>query len=62
MPLLKKFEEKGSNLTPLKGNKPSAPLADGSVIPVNNTFNRGTYEDYVTETPRAVDTTGNVVA
>ena len=47
-------------LTPLKGEKPSAPLKAGGVIPVNNTFSKGTYTDYVSETPRTVDTTGNV--
>ena len=60
MPLLKKFETEGSQLTPLTGNQPSAPLKNAGTIPVNNTFSRGTYADYVSETPRAVDTTGNV--
>jgi len=60
MPLLKKFETEGSQLTPLTGNQPSAPLKNAGTIPVNNTFSRGTYVDYVSETPRAVDTTGNV--
>jgi len=60
MPLLSKFESEGSTLTPLKGEKPSAPLKAGGVIPVNNTFSKGTYVDYVSDAPRAVDTTGNV--
>ena len=60
MPLLKKFETEGSQLTPLTGNQPSAPLKNAGTIPVNNTFSKGTYVDYVSETPRAVDTTGNV--
>jgi hypothetical protein len=60
MPLLKKFETEGSQLTPLTGNKPSAPLKNAGTIPVNNTFSKGTYIDFVSETPRAVDTTGNV--
>ena len=60
MPLLKKLETEGSTLTPLKGEKPSAPLKSGGVIPVNNTFSKGTYIDYVSDAPRAVDTTGNV--
>ncbi len=59
MPLLNKFETKGSTLTPLKGEKPSAPLKAGGVIPVNNTFSKGTYVDYVSDAPRTVDTTGN---
>ncbi len=60
MPLLKKLQTGGSQLTPLNGNQPGAPLSDAATIPVNNTFSRGTYADYVSETPRAVDTTGNV--
>jgi|TARA_R110000803_G_scaffold48202_4_gene100128 hypothetical protein len=60
MPLLKKFETEGSQLTPLTGNQPSAPLKNAGTIPVNNTFSKGTYIDFVSEAPRAVDTTGNV--
>jgi|TARA_B100000780_G_scaffold87658_1_gene60325 hypothetical protein len=60
MPLLKKFETEGSQLTPLTGNQPTAPLRNAGTIPVNNTFSKGTYVDFVSETPRAVDTTGNV--
>ena len=60
MPLLKKFETEGSQLTPLTGNQPSAPLKNAGTIPVNDTFSKGTYIDFVSETPRAVDTTGNV--
>ena len=60
MPLLSKLETEGSTLTPLKGEKPTAPLKTGGTIPINNTFSKGTYADYVSETPRAVDTTGNV--
>ena len=60
MPLLKKFETEGSQLTPLTGNQPPAPLRNAGTIPVNNTFSKGTYVDFVSETPRAVDTTGNV--
>ena len=60
MPLLKKLETEGSTLTPLTGNQPTAPLKNAGTIPVNNTFSKGTYVDYVSETPRAVDTTGNV--
>jgi len=60
MPLLKKFETEGSQLTPLTGNQPTAPLNSAGTIPVNNTFSKGTYVDFASETPRAVDTTGNV--
>ena len=60
MPLLKKFETEGSQFTPLTGNQPSAPFKNAGTIPVNNTFSKVTYIDFVSETPRAVDTTGNV--
>ena len=53
MPLLNKFEQDGSTLTPLRGEKPGAPLKGNGTIPVNNTFERGTYQDYVVDTPRA---------
>lgn len=59
MPLLDKFEQQGSTLTPLRGEKPSAPLNGNGVIPVNDTFSQGTYEDFVSNAPRVVDTTGN---
>jgi len=59
MPLLKKLETEGSVLTPLNGQQPVSSLQSGA-FPVNNTFSKGTYVDYVSETPRAVDTTGNV--
>jgi|TARA_R110000803_G_scaffold185289_1_gene247665 hypothetical protein len=59
MPLLDKFEQQGSTLTPLRGEKPSAPLKGNGVIPVNDTFSQGTYEDFVSNAPRVVDTTGN---
>ena len=59
MPLLKKLETEGTTMTPLTGNQPKSSLQSGA-IPVNNTFSKGTYIDFVSETPRAVDTTGNV--
>ena len=37
MPLLNKFEQDGSTLTPLRGEKPGAPLKGNGTIPVNNT-------------------------
>tara|TARA_B110000908_G_C10109669_1_gene382440 strand:- start:382 stop:561 length:180 start_codon:yes stop_codon:yes gene_type:complete len=58
MPLLNKLETQGTSMTPLKGNKPSAPLQSGA-IPINNSFQSGTYIDTISSTPRAVDTTGN---
>jgi hypothetical protein len=60
MPLLNKFETEGSTLTPLKGEKPSAPLKSGGTIPLNNTFSQGTYQNYVSDAPNSVDATGNV--
>ena len=59
MPLLNRLQTKGTTLTPLNGNIPKSSLQSGA-IPVNNTFSKGTYANYVSETPRAVDTTGNV--
>ena len=60
MPLLNKFETEGSTLTPLRGEKPSAPLKSGGTIPLNNTFSQGTYQNYVSDAPNSVDATGNV--
>lgn len=59
MPLLNKLETTGTQMTPLKGKKPTAPLQSGA-IPINNSFQNGTYIDTISSTPRAVDTTGNV--
>jgi hypothetical protein len=60
MPLLNKLETEGSQLTPLNGNKPKASLKSAGTIPVNNTFSKGTYIDFVSGAPRATDTTGNI--
>tara|TARA_Y100000114_G_scaffold132999_1_gene132098 strand:- start:1682 stop:1864 length:183 start_codon:yes stop_codon:yes gene_type:complete len=60
MPLLSKFEQNGSTLTPLRGETPSAPLKGNGVIPINNTFSQGTYQNYVSDAPNSVDSTGNV--
>ena len=51
MPLLNKFEQQGSTLTPLKGEQPTGPLKAGGTIPVNNTFSQGTYQTYVSDAP-----------
>ena len=59
MPLLNKLETEGSVLRSLNGQQPKFSL-QGGAIPVNNTFSKGTYVDFVSNTPRAVDTTGNV--
>ena len=58
--ILSKFEEDGSTLTPLRGEQPVGPLKGNGVIPINNTFSEGTYQNYVSDAPNAVDTTGNV--
>lgn len=60
MPLLNKFETEGSQLTPLTGNLPSAPLKNAGTIPINTTFSKGTYADYTSDAPRALDITGNI--
>jgi hypothetical protein len=59
MALLNKFQKFGSILTPLKGNRPKSTLIK-DVIPVNNTFSKGQYQDYVLNIDRAQDTTGNI--
>ena len=58
--ILSQFEENGSTLTPLRGEQPSGPLKGNGVIPINNTFSQGTYQNFVSDAPTAVDTTGNV--
>ena len=60
MPLLNKLENDGSTLTPLRGEQPTGPLKAGGTIPVNNTFSQGTYQNYVSDAPNSVDTTGNI--
>ena len=50
MALQNKFLENGSQVTTLKGEKPTGPLSPGpGVIPINNTFNNGTYQDYIVD-------------
>ena len=58
--ILSQFEENGSTLTPLRGEHPAGPLKGNGVIPINNTFSQGTYQNFVSDAPNAVDTTGNV--
>lgn len=58
MALLDKFKKLGSVLTPLRGTKPKSTLVK-DVIPVNQTFSKGTYQDYVLNIERARDITGN---
>ena len=58
MALLDKFKKDGTVLTPLKGNRPTSTLVRDT-IPVNNTFSKGQYQNYVVDTPRTQDLTGN---
>lgn len=59
MALKSKFEAGGSAFNPLKGTLPKTALKSGETIPVNNTFSKGQYRDYVLDTDRATDLTGN---
>tara|TARA_R110000803_G_scaffold99458_1_gene167530 strand:+ start:1759 stop:1938 length:180 start_codon:yes stop_codon:yes gene_type:complete len=58
MPLLDRLETAGTTLTPLKGNQPTAPLQSGA-IPINNSFQDGTYQNTLSDSPRSTDNTGN---
>jgi hypothetical protein len=58
MALLDKLQKDGTVLTPLRGTRPTATLVRDT-IPVNNTFSKGQYQNYVVNTPRSLDTTGN---
>jgi len=58
MALLDKLQKEGTILTPLRGTRPTATLVK-DVIQVNNTFSKGQYQNYVVNTPRSLDLTGN---
>lgn len=62
MGLLDRLRTKGTTLSPLKGTKPTTSLVKDS-IPVNNTFSKGQYQNYVVDikvdVKRAQDLTGN---
>lgn len=58
MALLDKLKKDGTILTPLRGTLPTSTLVK-DVIQVNNTFSKGQYQNYIVETPRAQDLTGN---
>jgi hypothetical protein len=58
MALLDKLKKDGTTLTPLRGTRPTATLVK-DVIQVNNTFSKGQYQNYVVNTSRAQDLTGN---
>ena len=59
MALKAKFETEGSVLNPLKGSLPKTALKNGETIPVNNTFSKGQYRDYVLDATKTTDNTGN---
>lgn len=59
MALKDRFETGGSTLNSLKGGLPTTSLKAGDIIPVNNTFSKGQYRDYVLDTDKATDLTGN---
>tara|TARA_R110001606_G_C14966284_1_gene602567 strand:+ start:198 stop:398 length:201 start_codon:yes stop_codon:yes gene_type:complete len=59
MALKKQFEEKGSTLNPLAGTLPKGPLKDANTLPVNNSFDKGRYQDYILDTDKAIDITGD---
>jgi hypothetical protein len=58
MALLDKLQKDGTVFTPLRGTRPTATLVK-DVIQINNTFSKGQYQNYVVETPRTQDLTGN---
>jgi hypothetical protein len=58
MALLDKLQKDGTVLTPLRGTRPTATLVK-DVIQINNTFSKGQYQNFVVNTPRSLDLTGN---
>ena len=61
--LLSKFENDGSTMTPLRGEQPPGPLRNGQDgLPINNTFELGTYQDYVVNVPDAAGRTTDLTA
>ena len=58
MALLDKLQKDGTILTPLRGTRPTATLVKDE-IQVNNTFSKGQYQNFVVNTPRSLDLTGN---
>ena len=59
MALKAKFEANGSQLNSLAGTLPKGPLKDPKTLPLNNSFEKGRYQDYVLDTEKAVDQTGS---
>jgi len=58
MALKAKFEANGSQLNPLAGTLPKGALKDPQTLPLNNSFEKGRYQDYVLDTEKAIDQTG----
>lgn len=58
MALKDKFEANGSELNSLAGTLPKGPLKDPKTLPLNNSFEKGRYQDYVLDTDKATDQTG----
>lgn len=58
MALKDKFEANGSELNSLAGTLPKGPLKDPKTLPLNNSFEKGRYQDYVLATDKATDQTG----
>jgi hypothetical protein len=58
MALKNKFETNGSTLNVLAGTLPKGPLQDANTLPINNSFSKGRYQDYVLQTDQVTDNTG----
>ena len=58
MALKAKFEANGSQLNSLAGTLPKGPLKDPKTLPLNNSFEKGRYQDYILDTDKAIDKTG----
>ena len=52
-----KMSYKGK-VTSLLGALPQGALKDPKTLPLNNSFEKGRYQDYVLDTEKAVDQTG----
>jgi hypothetical protein len=47
---------KTTNLSKMRGSKPTAPLTlAGDPLPVNNTFSKGEYSEYILGTEKKID-------
>jgi hypothetical protein len=56
MALIDKLKTTGTSLTKLKGTRPTTALRNaGDPLPVNNTFSKGEYSEYVLGTGGAIE-------